>query len=244
MAAAASSSSAFDFKSFISHSKVELVRDDNNSINKFVEKLIKLNPSDKTANSIPLQQISRRLSEMNIPCDIFSDELPKSTMRHSKKTISKFSKFLNKFLDRGPITTEPKKQRKPFITYSSPGPTSCGTRTTFPHNDLIYQIVSQTIYDCLNPSLLDSQMNVTFIDMLDSFENALDDIVKIQYEEFLMLIYTCLSDHSWNFPGFNSPPDRKKLSNELVEILKRMSQANGNSNGSGGSNSNGTSAST
>ena len=252
-----SPATSFNFKNFILEAKIDLDKDDNNAINVFIDKVLQLSPIDKELNGVQLRAISNRLVQLQIYCDLSSDEPPEDRPRHSKRCIAKFSKFLNKFLTDEHKTAIQESRRKTkqlskqkfkhelytssSFTISEPSSTPpLPVFTTFPHNEMIYQIVSQTVFDCLNPSLLDSQLNNTFMDMTSSFETGLDSTVKIEYEEFFMLIWTCLSDHSWNFPGFNSPPDRTRLTLDMVTNLNRMlpGLGNSNSNGSGNSNSN------
>lgn len=229
-----SNSSDFNFKSFILHAKIKLVEDGNNAINNFITKVHQLDPKHKEENRFGLEKISHRLSQLQIHTNFFDSEPPKENVRHGKKTIAKFNKFLNKFLsdEDKQISFQSQLQFK-LSKSQSKSSTKVGHRPTFVHNDLIYQIVSQAVFDCLNPNLFDSQINVTIMDMLNSFDMTLDESTKIEYEDFFMLLFTRLSDHSWNFPGFNSPPNRKLLADELTMILNQMTVAKTNTNSNG-----------
>lgn len=184
------------------------------SIGNMIVDLNQLPPEKLENHERDLTLIKNKLSEFNIKLTISIV----NDLKPTKTIMRQFRKFLQKKF---------KSRKRTTILFesstndSSISKTETSNKAILPYNDLIYMSISQVIMD-LNSNCLDSELNNTAMNMIEQIDNMLDENTRFLYDELIINIYTCLSQYEWNFPGFNTPPDRKQLIQDLNSILSMM----------------------
>lgn len=85
-----------------------------------------------------------------------------------------------------------------------------------------YDTLRVIVMECigaLSNNMMESSVTAPILEMIDKITNFITDEQKLKWRSSIDAILCVLQDNGWDGNGFSRAPDRKRLYNQLIEVI-------------------------